>query len=223
MSKIYGYKEQDVKSLYAFIKENENEDMNEDNGIMEEEDKNHMSAKKISLKKIKINKYRDSDIFNLRLDKSVIEKSGEHSYFKKLLSDENKDNKKLTYNVSNETVLGWGLRRPLPSIYNHTSTKNNLLNRDIKNIGDTKENIINESKRIANGFNPIHKQKSLCEFIDLSRVSAPNINIDYNKAITNNPNVFKRKNEISSEYYDIYGQYSSLCDKPFKKFSPLNP
>ena len=92
---------------------------------------------------------------------------------------------------------------------------------DIQNIGNTKENIFKESKNISIHFNPTHKKKSLCEFIDLSRVSAPNINNDYNEAYNHNPNIFKRKNDINSEYYDIYNKYNSLCDKPFQKFNPV--
>jgi hypothetical protein len=165
-------------------------------------------------------KYSESDIFNLRLDnKNIIGKSGEFSYFRNL----NEDKKKLqsTYSVNNETQLGWGLRSSLPSFLNYTSTQFHLLNRSIKNIGNTKEKIMNESKKISPNFNPINRKKSLCEFIDLCRVSAPNINNDYNKAINENPNVFKKRNEISSEFYNIYNNYTNLCDKPFQKFSSM--
>ena len=50
-------------------------------------------------------------------------------------------------------------------------------------------------------------------------VSAPNINEDYNKAIKENPDIFKKKNDFSSEFYDIYGKYNSLCDKPFQRYN----
>ena len=183
--------------------------------------------KSYDTKKVEPNKekYIKSDIFNLKNDDpDIIQKSGERSYFRKLLSKENennKNNKNLSYNVSNETQIGWGFRGTLPSLINHTSTKYHLLNREIKNIGNTKENILNESKKITKNFNPTHKQKSLCEFIDLSRVSAPNTNNDYYEIFNNNKDVFKRKNNINSEYYDIYNKYNSICDKPFQKFNPL--
>ena len=183
--------------------------------------------KSYDTKKVEPNKekYIKSDIFNLKNDDpNIIQKSGERSYFRKLLSKENennKNNKNLSYNVSNETQIGWGFRGTLPSLINHTSTKYHLLNREIKNIGNTKENILNESKKITKNFNPTHKQKSLCEFIDLSRVSAPNTNNDYYEIFNNNKDVFKRKNNINSEYYDIYNKYNSICDKPFQKFNPL--
>ena len=160
-------------------------------------------------------KYKDSDIFNLRKDNNIIKKSGENSFFKE------SQRKKNIYNANNETLLGWKLRKPLPSFLNYTSTKYHLFNREMLNISKTKDNIIKEAKKISEDFNPTHKQKGLTEFIELSRVSAPNINEDYNKAINDDPNVFKKKNNISSEYYDIYNQYNSLCDKPFQKFNFL--
>lgn len=185
-----------------------------------EEKKNENIIKLTNNKLKNLYKQTESDIFNLKKgDKNIREKSGEYSYFRKL--DKSENDKKVSYNMNNETLLGWKLRAPLPSLYNYSSTKYNLLNTDIKNIGNTKENIFNESKKISINYNPIHKQKSLCEFIDLCRVSAPNINNDYNKAIKENPNVFKRKNDISSEFFDIYNKYNSICDKPFQKFNPI--
>lgn len=161
-------------------------------------------------------KYKDSDIFNLRKDKNIIEKSGEHSFFAR----EKKKND-TSYNANNETLLGWKLRKPLPCFINYTSSKFNLFNRDMQNLSQTKEKIIEEVHKLSESFNPTHKQKGLTEFIQLSRVSAPNINEDYHKAINENPNVFKKKNNISSEYYDIYNKYNSLCTKPFQKFNVI--
>ena len=161
-------------------------------------------------------RYQDSDIFNLRKDKNIIEKSGEHSFFVG-----NKNKKNASYNANNETLLGWKLRKPLPCFMNYTSSKFDLFNREMKNIGKTKEAIIEEVKQLSESFNPTHKQKGLTEFLMLSRVSAPNVNEDYLKALNDNPNVFKKKNNFSSEYYDIYNKYNSLCDKPFQKFNML--
>ena len=161
-------------------------------------------------------KYRDSDIFNLRKDKNIIDKSGEYSYFR-----QNPKNN-IIYNANNETLLGWKLRKPLPSYMNYTSSKFNLFNRDMPNIGQTKEKVIEETRKLSESFNPSHKQKGLTEFIHLSRVSATNINEDYNKALKENPNIFKRKNDFSSEFYDIYNKYNSLCERPFPKFKLFN-
>ena len=180
----------------------------EKNNILNKKNENSKEKKRILYKK-----YLDSDIFNLRQDKNIIEKSGEHSFLQE------NNIKKTIYNSNNETLLGWKLRRPLPSFLNYTSSQYSLFNRDMKNNGKTKENIINEVKNIDKSFNPTHKQKGLGEFIELIRVSAPNINVDYNKAITNDPNIFKKKNNFSTEFFDIYGHYNNICEKPFQKFS----
>ena len=164
-------------------------------------------------------RYRDSDIFNLRKDKNIIDKSGEYSYFRR--NQKNNINN-IIYNANNETLLGWNLRKPLPSYMNYASSKFNLFNRDMPNIGPTKEKVIEETRKLSESFNPSHKQKGLTEFIHLSRVSATNINEDYNKALKENPNIFKRKNDFSSEFYDIYGKYNSLCERPFPKFKLFN-
>ena len=214
LNKIKNY-----QSDIFFLKDKEKEKNNNNN----EENKNENN--KFINEKIKyLNKYSASDIFNLRKDdKNIIEKSGEYSFFRKLNINENtnENTNNISYNMNNETLLGFKLRPPLPSLYNYSSSKYHLLNSNIKNICNTKEKVFNESKKVSDNYNPIHKQKSLCEFIDLSRVSAPNINKDYNKAINENPNIFKKKNEVSSEYYDIYNKYNSICDKPFQKFNPI--
>ena len=160
-------------------------------------------------RRIIYSKYQDSDIFNLRRDENIIAKSGEKSFFRQ------RNEKK--YNPNNETLLGWNLRKPLPSFLNYSSSQYHLFNSDMKNTSQTKESIINETKKLSENFNPTHKQKGLTEFIELSRVSAANINIDYNKAINDNPNIFRKQNNLSSEYYDIYGHYRNICDKPFQK------
>ena len=190
--------------------------------FMKDKDIKKEENKKQTIAKQNLYKFTDSDIFNLKNnDPIIIEKSGERSFFRNLKNNvENNNN--IAYNMNNETKLGWKLRNPLPSLYNYTSTQYHLLNRNIKNIGKTKESVFNECKKLPeSNFNPIHKQKSLCEFIDLCRVSAPKINNDYNKAINLNPNIFRRKNESSSEFFDIYNQYNSICDKPFQKFNPI--
>ena len=191
--------------------------------FLENEDNNKISLYKKEITSDKRRniyaKYQDSDIFNLRKDKNIIEKSGEHSFF--IGNNQNNNNNNAVYNSNNETLLGWKLRKPLPCFMNYTSSKFDLFNRDMKNISKTKENIIEEVKKLSESFNPTHKQKGLTEFIHLSRVSAPNVNKDYHKAINDNPNVFKKKNNFSSEYYDIYNKYNSLCEKPFQKFNIL--
>ena len=63
-----------------------------------------------------------------------------------------------------------------------------------------------------------HTEKSISEFIDLSRVSAPNINEVYNKAFSKNHSIFRRTTDMFTEYYQLYKKYGNgLIDKPFQK------
>ena len=180
--------------------------------------KTYRPSVKLEKTKLIYKKYLDSDIFNLRHDKNILEKSGEYSYIN------SSKIKPCLYNVNNETLLGWKLRKPLPSFLNYSSSQYSLFNRNMKNnCGKTKEQIINEVKKIDKEFNPTHKQKGLTEFIELSRVSAQNINVDYTKAINDEPNIFKKKNNFSTEFYDLHMHYKYLCDKPFQKFNHLYP
>ena len=162
-------------------------------------------------------KYKDSDIFNLRNDKNIIEKSGEHSF----LSGRSQIQDNNLYNHNSETLSCWRLRKPLPGFINYPSSQFDLFNRDMKNVSRTKENLLEEVQKLSESFNPTHKQKGLTEYIHLSRADAPNNNQDYLNAFNNNPNVFRRRNEFSSEFFDIYNKYNSLCEKPFAKFNIL--
>ncbi len=167
--------------------------------------------------------YTDSDIYCNKNDISNLSKCGETYLFK--------SNPKNKYTTVNESNSKWEPSPNLPNLINYPSIEYNILCPDKKNYNKTKKNIIEECKNKAKNntnnddknnniyFNPTHKQKGLGEFIELIRVSAPNINVDYNKAITNDPNIFKKKNNFSTEFFDIYGHYNNICEKPFQKFS----
>ena len=92
-----------------------------------EKEKNNLYETK-KLEKNNYNYNNSSDIFNLKKeDANIIEKSGEKSYFRKLYSKKEND-KNLSYNVSNESHIGWcGLSETLPSLFNYTSTKYHLI------------------------------------------------------------------------------------------------
>ena len=80
---------------------------------------------------------------------------------------------------------------------------------------------MNECEKKYKGYNIIKKQKSLSEFIDLTNVNASNYNINYNKALNNNPNTFRKNENMFTEYYKIYyNNYNSISDKPFYRFIP---
>ena len=145
------------------------------------------------------NKINNSDIFNIKNNNI----------------ENNKINNELKYTSSRESKSEWKPKNLMPTLLNHSSSKFHILNQSIKNISKTKDEIINECKNKYNNVNYCNKQKSLCEYIDLTRVSSSNINIDYHKALKMNKKTFNVHNNICSQFYDIFGSYKSLCDKPF--------
>ena len=154
--------------------------------------------------------YQNSDIFHLKNDIENIKKSGEKSYFKEY------DNR-FKYTSARESHSEWDPKILKPNLMNHSSTQYNILNPSQKNNSKTKTEIKNECNKINPNEGYTNKQKSLCEFIDLSRVSAPNVNNNYIRIMKINPRACYRRNNFCSEYYDIYDQYKNLCDKPFSK------
>jgi hypothetical protein len=162
--------------------------------------------------------FYSSDIFNKKINPSIIKKSGEISFFKKI---NKKNTENASYNKNTESVRGWGVRDPVPSLLNYSSSNFNPLNPSIRNFCKTKENIFDECNKKCKGYNPPNKQKSLSEFFDLTNVTASNYNNDYNKIINKNPNVFRKKEDMFTEYYNLYyNNYNSISEKPFYKFCP---
>ena len=152
--------------------------------------------------------YQNSDIFHLKNDIENIKKSGEKSYFK------NYDNS-LRYTSARESNSEWDPKILKPNLMNHSSIKYNILNPSQKNNSKTKIEIKNECNKMYPNESYTNKQKSLCEFIDLSRVSAPNVNNNYIRIMKINPRACHRRNDFCTEYYDIHSQYKNICDKPF--------
>ena len=172
-------------------------------------------------KEIAIKTFYSSDIFNKRIDPSIIKKSGEISYFKNKDKKEEKKIDNLKFNKNSETLRGWGVRESFPSLLNYSSTNFNPLNPSIKNFCKTKDNILNECEKKYKGFNPINKQKSISEFLDLTNVNASNYNNDYSKVLNNNPNTFKKNENMFTELYNLYNKnYNSILEKPFFRFIP---
>ena len=62
--------------------------------------------------------------------------------------------------------------------------------------------------------------KNISEFIDLTNVNASNYNNDYNKVLNNNPNAFKKNENMFTELYNVYNNYNNILEKPFFRFIP---
>jgi len=139
---------------------------------------------------------RESDIFMV--------KNGEKTQLKK----------EVIYNVSSLSNSQWHDKASQPSLLNHTSVKYHILNPDIKPIFRTKEEICDKN---GTNFNPNLRQKSLCEYRDLTRVGQPNVNKDFRVAYNKSANVFKRNSEICANFCDLHRGYKNLVDPPFGK------
>lgn len=170
----------------------------------------------ISKTKKFLKEFVSSDIFNKKINPFIIGKSGEKRFFKDQIEKEN-NAKKIKYNVSAESSGGFGFRDSLPSLLNYSSSNYNPLNPSSKNCCKTKEEIIKECDMNYNGFNPSNKQKSLSEFIVVTRVSAPNKNKDYTDAFNKDPKLFRRNDDMFTELYSLHSKYNTITDKPFQK------
>ena len=153
----------------------------------------------------------DSDIFNLKQNQMILNRSGEKYLFKP---------KKNCYTVSNESKSSWEPITKIPTLYNYSSKEYNIIIPNVKNTSKTKKNIIDycDSKRninIVNDYNPIYLQKSLSEYENVTRVSAPNVNLNYMENYNKNKDVFYRKNELGACFNDSHNTYKNLCQRPF--------
>ena len=121
--------------------------------------------------------FQNSDIFNIKNDKTSINKSGEKYLFNK---------NKITFNSNFESKSEWDLKNIKQTLLNHSSKNYNILNPSTKSL--SKEEI---SEKVNN--NDFHKQKVFSEYNDLTRIYAPNINKEYVKTFNESNDIFKKK------------------------------
>ena len=166
------------------------------------------------------NKYKVSDIFNIKNDSKNLSKSGEIYLFK--------NQKRKKYTISSESNSKWKIPdNIIPSMTNYSSKEYNIINPESKGISFTKDNLMvecenrknKESNMInnVNYMNPMYKQKGLTEFIDITRNGASNELKNYINAFYKNPKCFYKNNNMCTSYYDIHHKYNNICEKPFYK------
>ena len=106
----------------------------------------------------------------------------------------------------------WSPKNSKINLFNHTSVPYSVLNSNMKSFVKTKEEIYQDH----NG-SPANRQKALCEFIDLARVSTANPNKEYLNAFNSSSRAFHKSSNICSNYQDLHRMYGSLCERPFVK------
>lgn len=149
--------------------------------------------------------YYESDVFLLKHDETSLRKNGEKYLQRK--------SNPLDYTVSKPSYSEWHPKNSHPTLLNHVSTSHHILNPGIKHISKTKEDVFNES----NGFNPIYRQKSLCEYIDLTRCGVPNPNRHYLEIFNKSNGAFRKKKNVCLNYLDLHHEYKGVSAQPFVK------
>ena len=182
----------------------------EDNYFDDYDEKYEKKEEKIKYDKISekdsiLYKYQLSDPFNLRDDKVFKNKSGE-LYLLKEKQNKNKENFDLKDNdLLNEWIPKYPNRR---NFVGYTSVKFNILNPGTKSIFKTKD-------EIELGFKPSNKTKSISEFLELSRVNAPNLNKRYNELLEKNPKNFGRENYVANDFGNLHHTYREMIPNCF--------
>ena len=159
---------------------------------------------KISEKDSILHKYHLSDPFNLRDDNIFKNKSGELYLLKE------KQKQKETFDLKENDLLNeWIPKYPnRRNFVGYTSVKFNILNPGTKSLFKTKD-------EIELGFKPSNKTKSISEFIEISRVNAPNLNKRYNELIEKNPKNFGRENYVANDFGNLHHTYREMIPNCF--------
>jgi hypothetical protein len=148
------------------------------------------------------NRYKESDIFFQKDNEISKSKTGEKYLFKLNVKP---------YNSISQSNSQWIDKNAYPNLLGHSSIEFHILNPDIKNITKTKQKVLGE----PTSGNPVNKQKSLCEFFDLNRISCANPNKEYHNAINTTSKPFHRTSNVCGAYLDLYKDYRGLTDRPF--------
>ena len=175
-----------------------------------------ITENEFTLKSLHYPDHQNSDVFLEKNDLTSIYKDSEVYLFK--------PQKKETYTNSRESKSQWSAKPNIPTLLNHVSTEYNIINPGIKGISNTKNNILKDCENrknpnvdCVNNFNPIYRQKSLSEFIDLTRNGAPNPGKDYLKSYNSSLDAFRIRNNVCNTFRELHKNYKDLITKPFSK------
>jgi len=148
--------------------------------------------------------YHESDIFNFN---ERISKDKTSEFY----TIPEKRNVPKPYTVSNVSNSAWKALNAHPNLINHGSTGYHLLNPGMKNLTKTKKEIMDYE-----AFNPIHRQKMLSEYTDITRVGGPNPGHEFRKIHTQNKFLFNRTADLCTKTLDNHAKnYKDICLKPF--------
>ena len=160
-------------------------------------------------------KYKISDIYNLRNEKVITNKSAEKYLFKNAENKNKNNNNDNNFYTTSKSKSDWIPNRTIGSKMNSfSSVSYNILSPLYKGFNKfvspselNKNNLYNES-------NAFHRVKSISEFIDLTRVSASNTLNCFNRNRKNKLPNFKYKKSVATNQLDEYHINRDLIEKP---------
>ena len=183
----------DTKSRNSTINKNKSDDHNKlPNSIFD-------------FKKYPSQRYVSSDVYNLTSEQPMLNRSGEIYLFKPKLNQD-----KLSFSTSTQSIQGWIPKTSTqPTLLNHGSVKYNILSPNYKSQAFTKP----ELKQLLN--ERYYKVGSLSQFVDLTRVSNPNLNPLYMDTISAYKTPFNQHSNVCANYSDMHHNYKGLFRKSF--------
>lgn len=116
------------------------------------------------------------------------------------------------YGITSASNSKWCPSTENKTLINFSNVDYSLFNTGIKNLSKTKEEIIKSSK-----LNPVFRQKSISESIDIFGLSCSNPNRNYIEIAQKHKNAFHLNSEVCSTFLDLHKNYRGLCAKPFVK------
>ena len=174
------------------------------------DDENKIKFFNLDLKSYPSQRYKSSDIHNLSQEKVLLNRSGETYLFKPEL---NKD--KISFSTSTQSTRGWIPKiSEQPTLLNHGSVQYNILTPNYKSISFTKPEI----KELSN--ERYYKIGSMSQFVDLTRVSSPNLNPVYMKSMSQYQSPFNQHSNVGANYSDMHRNYKGLFKNSFWSKSP---
>ena len=144
-----------------------------------------------------------SDVFSQgEVTKDFLKKSGENYAF-------NPSKKIYSSNIMSNSV--WIPSHSNPSLFNHTNNEYHILNPLMKTISPVRSKVINnENKDIIT-----HRQKSISEFVHITRNGSPNPNKDFVQTYKTYNSPFNVTKNLCSEFSLMSHYYKDLCGPAF--------
>ena len=147
--------------------------------------------------------YDESDVFNRKQEPNTLLRSGETYLFY--------PNKAHQFTPVTESRSEWLPKTSKkPSLNNYTSVGYNIISPTNRTTFLTKDDVDKVSPQY-------YKVNSVSQYVDINRVTAPNHTLKYLETFNKDPNCFRYKNDIASNYEDMHKTYKEICTKPFER------